>query len=117
MAGIYGGPNGYGLGVAVADFNQDGYPDIYVGNDFHEDDYYYLNNGDGTFTESLRDYFGHTSRFSMGNDIADINHDGYPDLMSVDMLSEDEKVLKASDGDESFQIQKLRTEQFGYHYQ
>ena len=117
LAGIYGGPNGYGLGVAVADFNQDGFPDIYVGNDFHEDDYYYLNNGDGTFSESLRDFFGHTSRFSMGNDIADINHDGYPDLISLDMLSEDEKVLKASDGDESFQIQKLRTEQYGYHYQ
>jgi hypothetical protein len=117
LAGIYGGPNGYGLGLAVADFNQDGYPDIYVGNDFHEDDYYYLNNGDGTFSESLREFFGHTSRFSMGNDIADINHDGYPDLISLDMLSEDEKVLKASDGDESFQIQKLRTEQYGYHYQ
>ena len=117
LAGIYGGPNGYGLGVAVADFNKDGFPDIYVGNDFHEDDYYYLNNGDGTFSESLRDFFGHTSRFSMGNDIADINHDGYPDLISLDMLSEDEKVLKASDGDESFQIQKLRTEQYGYHYQ
>jgi hypothetical protein len=117
LAGIYGGPNGYGLGLAVADFNQDGFPDIYVGNDFHEDDYYYLNNGDGTFSESLRDFFGHTSRFSMGNDIADINHDGFPDLISLDMLSEDEKVLKASDGDESFQIQKLRTEQYGYHYQ
>jgi hypothetical protein len=117
LAGIYGGPNGYGLGLAVADFNQDGFPDIYVGNDFHEDDYYYLNNGDGTFSESLRDFFGHTSRFSMGNDIADINHDGYPDLISLDMLSEDEKVLKASDGDESFQIQKLRIEQFGYNYQ
>lgn len=117
LAGIYGGPNGYGLGVAVADFNKDGYPDIYVGNDFHEDDYYYLNNGDGTFSESLRKYFGHTSRFSMGNDVADINHDGFPDIISLDMLSEDEKVLKASDGDESFQIQKLRTEKFGYHYQ
>ena len=45
-SGIYGGPNGYGLGIAIADFNQDGFPDIYVGNDFHEDDYYYLNNGD-----------------------------------------------------------------------
>jgi len=48
LAGIYGGINGYGLGVSVADFNQDGYPDIYVGNDFHEDDYYYINNGDGS---------------------------------------------------------------------
>ena len=87
QAGVYGGVNGYGLGVAVADFNHDGYPDIYVGNDFHEDDYYYLNNGDGTFTESLRQYFGHTTRFSMGNDVADINHDGWPDILSLDMPS------------------------------
>ncbi len=116
-AGIYGGINGYGLGVAVSDFNQDGYPDIYVGNDFHEDDYYYLNNGDGTFTESLKQYFGHTSRFSMGNDVADINHDGYPDLISLDMLPEDEVTLKSSDGDDNIQVQKLRIERYGYHYQ
>ncbi|MDC6351163.1 VCBS repeat-containing protein [Zeaxanthinibacter sp. PT1] len=116
-AGIYGGINGYGLGVAVADFNQDGYPDIYVGNDFHEDDYYYLNNGNGTFTESLRDHFGYTTRFSMGNDVADINHDGWPDLLSLDMLPEDEKVLKSSEGDDNIQTQKLRTERYGYHYQ
>jgi len=116
-AGIYGGVNGYGLGVAVADFNQDGYPDIYVGNDFHEDDYYYLNNGDGSFTESLRKYFGHTTRFSMGNDVADINQDGWPDLMSLDMLPQDEKVLMASEGDDNVQTQKMRTNRFGYHYQ
>jgi hypothetical protein len=116
-AGIYGGINGYGLGLAVADFNQDGYPDIYVGNDFHEDDYYYLNNGDGTFTESLKKYFGHTSRFSMGNDVADVNRDGLPDLISLDMLPEDEVPLKASEGDDNIQIQKLRTGLFKYHYQ
>ncbi len=116
-AGIYGGVNGYGLGIAISDFNQDGYPDIFVGNDFHEDDYYYLNNGDGTFTESLKDYFGHTSKFSMGNDVADINHDGWPDILSLDMLPEDERVLKSSEGDNDFQTQRLRTEQFGYHYQ
>ncbi len=116
-AGIFGGVNGYGLGLAIADFNQDGYPDIYVGNDFHEDDYYYLNNGDGTFSERLRDFFGHTSRFSMGNDVADINHDGLPDIISLDMLPEDETVLKSSEGDDDYQIQKLRTEEYGYHYQ
>ncbi len=117
QAGIYGGVNGYGLGVAISDFNQDGYPDIYVGNDFHEDDYYYLNNGDGTFSESLRQYFGHTSRFSMGNDVADINHDGWPDIISLDMLPEDEKILKSSEGANDVQTQKLRVERFGYHYQ
>ncbi|MEM7085061.1 MAG: FG-GAP-like repeat-containing protein [Bacteroidota bacterium] len=116
-AGIFGGINGYGLGVSVSDFNQDGYPDIYVGNDFHEDDYYYLNNGDGTFTESLKKYFGHTSRFSMGSDVADINQDGLPDIISLDMAPEDETVLKSSEGDDTYQTLKMRTEQFGYHYQ
>ncbi|MBO0343224.1 VCBS repeat-containing protein [Flagellimonas profundi] len=116
-AGIYGGVNGYGLGLAISDFNQDGYPDIYVGNDFHEDDYYYLNNGDGTFTESLKQYFGHTSRFSMGNDVADINNDGRPDFLSLDMLPEDEVALKSSEGDDNIQTQKMRIDRFGYHYQ
>ncbi|MGB3145762.1 MAG: VCBS repeat-containing protein [Maribacter sp.] len=116
-AGIYGGVNSYGLGIAVSDFNQDGYPDLYIGNDFHEDDYYYLNNGDGTFKESLREYFGHTSRFSMGSDVADINHDGLPDLISLDMLAENEKVLKSSEGDDNIQIHKLKTEKFGFHNQ
>jgi hypothetical protein len=116
-AGIYGGINSYGLGVAISDFNQDGFPDIYVGNDFHEDDYYYLNNGDGTFSEKLKKYFGHTSRFSMGNDVADLNHDGWPDIISLDMLAEDEKVLKSSEGDDDIQTHKLRTERYGYHHQ
>ena len=115
--GILGGVNGYGLGIAVSDFNLDGFPDLYIGNDFHEDDYYYINNGDGTFTESLRQYFGHTSRFSMGSDVADINHDGRPDLISLDMLPEDEKVIKSSEGDDNIQVQKLRINDYGYHYQ
>lgn len=117
QAGIFGGANGYGLGIAVSDFNLDGYPDIFITNDFHEDDYYYLNNGDGTFTESLKTYFGHTSRFSMGLDVADINHDGFPDIMTLDMLPEDEKVLKSSLGDDNVQMLKMRTEKLGYHYQ
>lgn len=116
-AGIFGGVNGYGLGISVADFNKDGYPDMYVGNDFHEDDYFYLNNGDGTFSERLKEYFGHTSRFSMGNDAADINNDGWPDLISLDMLPEDDAVIKASEGDDMYQTLKMRTEQYGYHYQ
>ena len=117
QAGIFGGINGYGLGISIADFNVDGYPDLYIGNDFHEDDYFYLNNGDGTFTESLRTYFGHTSRFSMGSDATDINHDGRPDLISLDMLADEEKVLKASEGDDNLQIQKIRISDYGYHYQ
>lgn len=116
-AGIYGGANGYGLGIAISDINLDGLPDIYVCNDFHEDDYYYINNGNGTFTESLKKYFGHTSRFSMGIDITDINHDGFPEIITLDMLPESEKVLKSSLGDENPQNLKLRIEKFGYHYQ
>ncbi|MHA7056375.1 VCBS repeat-containing protein [Aquimarina sp. M1] len=116
-AGIYGGGNGYGLGLATADFNNDGYTDIYVSNDFHEDDYYYLNNGDGTFSESLKQHFGHTSRFSMGNDVADVNHDGYPDIMTLDMTPEDETILKASAGDETVDMLQMRISRLGYHYQ
>lgn len=117
QAGIFGGANGYGLGIAVSDFNLDGNPDIYICNDFHEDDYYYLNNGDGTFTESLKSHFGHTSRFSMGVDVADVNHDGFPDILTLDMLPENEKVLKSSLGDDNAQMLKMRTEKLGYHYQ
>ncbi|WP_282018963.1 VCBS repeat-containing protein [Salegentibacter mishustinae] len=115
--GIYGGANGYGLGLATADFNNDGFTDIYVSNDFHEDDYYYLNNGDGTFTETLKSKFGHVSRFSMGNDAADVNNDGFIDMMTLDMLPEDEKVLKASVGDDPRDLDKLKTEELGYHNQ
>ncbi len=117
QAGIFGGANGYGLGIAISDFNLDGYPDIYIGNDFHEDDYYYLNNGDGTYNECLKSYFGHTARFSMGVDVADINHDGFPDILSLDMLPEDEKVLKSSLGDDNVQMLKMRTEKLGYQNQ
>ncbi|NOS93147.1 MAG: VCBS repeat-containing protein [Cyclobacteriaceae bacterium] len=116
-ANIYGGINGYGLGVGVSDINLDGYPDIYVGNDFHEDDYLYINKGDGTFSEQAKTSFTLTSKFSMGNDIADINHDGYPDIISLDMLPRDEQTLKRSVDEENIGILKMRTEQYGYNYQ
>ncbi|GHA42055.1 hypothetical protein GCM10007103_24220 [Salinimicrobium marinum] len=116
-AGIYGGANSYGLGLATADFNNDGFTDIYVSNDFHEDDYYYINNGDGTFSEKLKEKFGHISRFSMGSDVADINSDGYPDILTLDMLPEDEKVLKASMGDDPVDLHNMKIDRYGYHHQ
>lgn len=116
-AGIYGGANSYGLGISTADFNNDGFTDLYVGNDFHEDDYYYLNNGDGTFNEVLKSNFGHISRFSMGSDAADINNDGFIDILTLDMLPEDEVVLKSSAGDDNVNLHDFRTEQLGYHPQ
>ncbi|HZX57092.1 MAG TPA: VCBS repeat-containing protein, partial [Mucilaginibacter sp.] len=75
-SGIYSSALGYGLGIAIGDINNDGWDDIYVGNDFHENDYYYINNHNGTFTESGAKHFNHYSRFSMGNDMADFNNDG-----------------------------------------
>ena len=85
---------GYGLGVAVCDINQDGWPDIYVSNDYIDDDFIYVNNGNGTFTESAAKYLNHTSHFAMGNDVADINNDAYPDIMVVDMQPEDNERQK-----------------------
>lgn len=89
---------GYGLGVAVTDINQDGFMDIYVGNDFHEDDYFYINNGDGTFSESLYSMIGHTSSASMGNDTGDINNDGLTDIISLDMMPGDHEMYMSSGG-------------------
>ncbi|TMU57695.1 RNA-binding protein [Flagellimonas algicola] len=87
-AGIMSSVLGFGLSVSISDINDDAWPDIYISNDFHEHDFLYLNNGDGTFTESLKDFIGHTSHFSMGSDISDINNDGRPDIVTLDMLPE-----------------------------
>ncbi len=103
-AGIFQATMGYGLGVAVADLNGDGWEDMYVSNDFHEDDYYYLNDQHGGFQEVGRTAFGHTSRFSMGSDVADVNNDGWLDLMTTDMYPADETVEKSSQGEDPFDI-------------
>lgn len=115
-AGIYSTVIGYGLGLAFGDINVDGYPDIYVGNDFHENDYLYINNGDGTFTEDITRQMMHTSRFSMGVDIADINNDIYPEIISLDMLPEDPVILKRSEGEDALDIFKFKLG-YGYNHQ
>ncbi len=79
---------GFGLGVAILDANQDGWPDVYVSNDYLSKDLLYVNLHNGTFREAAAEYFGHTSHFSMGNDVGDLNNDGNPDLITVDMLPE-----------------------------
>ncbi len=98
-AGIFQGSIGYGLGLAISDINNDGYPDIYVGNDFFENDYLYINQKDGTFKETISQdptKMGHTTHFSMGNDIADVNNDGLADILSLDMLPENLETYKTS---------------------
>ncbi len=106
-AGIHGSGLNFGLGVAVSDVNNDGYADLYVSNDYDEQDFLYLNNRNGTFTDCTAKSFGHLSKFSMGNDIADINNDNLPDIVSLDMLPEDnrrQKLLKGPDEYDKYQL-------------
>jgi hypothetical protein len=112
-AGLHDGIDGYGLGIVASDFNNDGCPDLYVANDFQGNDYLYINNCNGTFTESIAKATGHTSRFSMGVDAADFNNDGRTDIISLDMLPEREDILKTSANAESFNVFNL-TLQAGY---
>ncbi|MDP4215682.1 MAG: VCBS repeat-containing protein, partial [Bacteroidota bacterium] len=88
--------DGYGLGVAVSDFNNDGWPDIYVANDFLSNDELWLNNHDGTFSNCISTALQHQSYSSMGADAADINNDGLPDIMTLDMLPETNERKKTS---------------------
>jgi hypothetical protein len=118
-AGIIQSKIGYGLGISVSDLNNDGYPDIYIGNDFYENDYLYMNRGDKTFEEIIQKNtyaMGHTTHYSMGNDIADINNDGNTDIVSVDMLPEDLVTYKTSGTEFNYQIYQNYI-QNGYSYQ
>lgn len=115
-AGISGNPISFGLGVAVSDVNNDGWPDIYVSNDYTEQDYLYINNANGTFTAREHYMLSHLSQFSMGSDIADFNNDGLVDILTLDMLPEDNRRQKLLQGQENYELyQQMATN--GFHYQ
>jgi hypothetical protein len=115
-AGIYGSVIGFGLGVTVGDVNKDGWPDIYVSNDFFERDYLYINNKDGTFREELENQMHSISNASMGADMADINNDGYSDIFVTEMLPEDESRIKINTTFENWEKYQLDLH-YGYWHQ
>jgi hypothetical protein len=115
-AGITDRAGAFGLGVVASDFNGDGCPDLYVANDFQENDFLFMNNCDGTFRESIATATGHTSRFSMGVDAADFNNDGRPDIFVADMLPDREDILKTTASSESYNLFDLQR-RAGFHAQ
>jgi hypothetical protein len=115
-AGIYSGRTGYGLGVVASDLDGNGCPDLYVANDFHEHDYLYYNNCDGTFTEAIERSTRHVSYSSMGVDAADYNNDGRPDVAVLDMLPFREATQNTTAGADTEEIYELKR-RYGYHHQ
>ena len=115
-AGIYSSSLGYGLAISTVDINQDGYIDIYVGNDFHENDYLYINNGDKTFSEVSNEKITHTSRFTMGVDIADINGDLIQDIFTLDMMPYKSDIFMKSGGEDSDKVSQIKKD-YGYNDQ
>ncbi len=114
--GIQSSAIGYGLGIVTSDINLDGYPDIYIGNDFHENDYLYINQANGTYKDECTERMMHTSQYSMGVDAADINNDGWPEIISADMLPSDPYILKRSLGEDAYDIFNFKIRS-GYGYQ
>ena len=115
-AGIHGGGLNFGLGAAISDLNNDGWPDIYVTNDYDEQDFCYLNNGNGTFSEITHKAMGHLSKFGMGVDVADVNNDMRTDIFVADMLPEDnyrQKLLKGADQYDKYNL----LVDSGFHHQ
>ena len=115
-AGIFSSQIGYGLGINISDVSNDGFPDIYISNDFHENDYLYINNGNGTFSERLTESMEHTTRSSMGNDIGDFNNDGLLDVFVLDMMPNEEKIRKQSASDDDYELYQIK-KQYGYDHQ
>lgn len=115
-AGIHGSEIGFGLGLAVTDANRDGWPDVYVSNDFFERDYLFLNKGDGTFSESLDQQTSAVTYFSMGLDAADVDNDGWPEIYTTDMLPEDDYRLKLTAMYEGWDVYQAKVRN-GYHHQ
>jgi hypothetical protein len=115
-AGINSSVIGYGLGISASDIDLDGYPDLYIGNDFQENDYLYINQHNGSFREELNEHLMHTSQFTMGVDVADINNDGFPEIISMDMLPSDPYILKRSEGEDDWETFYLKIG-YGYNYQ
>ncbi|HEX6193388.1 MAG TPA: VCBS repeat-containing protein [Chitinophagaceae bacterium] len=115
-AGISGNPISFGLGIAVSDINNDGWPDLYISNDYTEQDYCYINNRNGSFSAREHYMFSHLSQFSMGSDIADINNDGLVDILTLDMLPPDNRRQKLLQAQENYELyQDMATN--GFHYQ
>ena len=115
-AGIHSPEVAFGLGIAVADVNRDGWPDVYVSNDFFERDYLYINKGDGTFSEALDRQMPVVSYFSMGLDVADVDNDLWPDVYTTDMLPDDDFRLKTTSMSEGWDVYQARIRN-GYHHQ
>jgi hypothetical protein len=116
QAGILGSEFAFGLGVAAGDVNRDGWPDIYVSNDFFERDYLYINSGDGTFVEQLDRQMRSISLSSMGLDMADVDNDGWLDIFVTDMLPEDDYRLKTTTSFESWDSYQMKLKN-DYHHQ
>ncbi len=114
-AGIHGGLISLGLGVTISDVNNDGYPDIYVSNDFFERDYLYINQKNGTFKDEFEQCIQHTSLSSMGADIGDINNDGLPDIFTTDMLPSEDYRLKTNTSFDNYDVFKLKQKQGFYN--
>ncbi|HYF32238.1 MAG TPA: VCBS repeat-containing protein [Chitinophagaceae bacterium] len=114
--GINSSVIGYGLGICVSDIDLDGYPDLYIGNDFHENDYLYINQRNGTFKEVLTERTTHISQFSMGVDVADANNDAQPEIISMDMLPYDPYILRRSLGEDAYDVFNYKVK-YGYHPQ